>query len=273
MTNQSILIHVPATLGNFGGAAGRTALALDTLFNVKVSLRSNGEVGIRYFGDHGEQVPRDRENLLVRALEGALHFRNLEFTGACFEIYNSVPVGVGLGSSAAAVLAGLIAADRLFGLGLDEKTLLGLGAVYESRVENLQAAWFGGMISCAQEGSAFQPAPVPDDFALSVVVPATKTGQKSVPGLDEAVHLKAPGLLSAFVCGSGPAVGLFAEGDPVGPASAVVACFGRYGVACSVHEFRATRVGARDRNGVSSDLLTASDEWLGESPPVSLIPV
>ncbi len=175
MSNRSVLIRVPSTVGNFGGAVNCAALALEASLNVKVTPRIDGHMGIRYFGDSGERVPRDRANLVVRAMEAALHLKGLEFTGADFEIFSSVPVSVGLGSSTAAVLAGLIAADRLFRLKLDEKTIFDLAAIYESRGENLRAAWYGGFVVCAEEQGtvAYQRTVVPENLALNVIVPET----------------------------------------------------------------------------------------------------
>ena len=175
MQSRSVLVRVPATVGNFAGAMNCAALTLDAMFNVKVTPRLDGRVGIRYFGENGDRVRRDRSNLVVRAMEAALHLKGLEFSGADFEIYSSVPVGVGMGSSTAAVLAGLIAADRLYSLGLNEKTVFELAQIYETRIDNLHAAWHGGFVACLGEG----PAPVvrrtfvPGDFLLSVVTPET----------------------------------------------------------------------------------------------------
>jgi len=172
MTDRSVLVHVPATVGNFAGAIDRAALALDHTLNVKVTAHPDSHLAIRYFGENGERVPRGRTNLVVRAMEAALHARQRELKGADVEIYNSVPVGVGLGSSAAAVLAGLIAADRLFGLELGEKTLLDLAAVYEPRADNLRAAWLGGfVVSTGITPESSHRTEVPQEFVLHVVVP------------------------------------------------------------------------------------------------------
>ena len=173
MRPRSILVKVPATVGNFAGAMNCAAVTLDAMFNVKVTPRLDGRVGIRYFGENGDRVPRDRRNLVVRAMEAALHLKGLEFTGADFEVYSSVPVGLGMGSSTAAVLAGLIAADRLYSLHLNEKTLLELAKIYEARVDNLHAAWHGGFVACTGEASAqiLRRTFVPGDFVLSVVTP------------------------------------------------------------------------------------------------------
>ena len=316
MRNQSILVRVPATVGNFGGAVNSAALALDASLNVKVTPRLDGRVGIRYFGENGERVPRDRSNLVVRAMEAALHHNGLEFTGADFEIYSSVPVAVGLGSSTAAVLAGLVAADRLFGLALDEKTRFVLASLYESRGDNLRAAWFGGFTCCGEDGVTYRRTAVPEDFVLGVVMPrasATATGEnakvaageplpyyeasshfsraaaladffarpegahsfglqatlpayakKGAPGLKEVLQVRTPALLSVFICGSGPAVGILAQGDLAAAVAAVRECLARHGVGCASVEFRPTNAGAREWNGVSPDFV--SGRGLDASP-------
>lgn len=177
MATHSVLIRVPATVGNFGGAKDAAALALDAPLNVKVTPRLDGQVNVRYFGENGERVPRDRSNLVARSMEAALHLRELEFTGADFEIYSSVPVAVGLGSSTAAVLAGLLAADRLYELQLDEKTLFELASIYETRGDNLRAAWFGGFVVAADDaGAGYRRTVVPENFVLSVVAPEAALG-------------------------------------------------------------------------------------------------
>ena len=185
MATHSVLIRVPATVGNFGGAKDAAAMALDAPLNVKVTPRLDGQVNVRYFGENGERVPRDRSNLVARAMESALHLRELEFTGADFEIYSSVPVAVGLGSSTAAVLAGLLAADRLYELELDDKTLFELAAIYETRGDNLRAAWYGGFVVAGDESEgAYRRTVVPENFVLSVVAPDAplSTVRRESPG-------------------------------------------------------------------------------------------
>jgi homoserine kinase len=188
MRPRSILVKVPATVGNFAGAMNCAAVTLDAMLNVKVTPRLDGRVGIRYFGENGDRIPRDRRNLVVRAMEAALHLKGLEFSGADFEVYSSVPVGVGMGSSTAAVLAGLIAADRLYSLQLNEKTLFELAQIYETRVDNLRAAWHGGFVACKGEASAhiLRRTFVPGNFVLSVVTPELESCAAAAEGTDEA---------------------------------------------------------------------------------------
>jgi homoserine kinase len=309
MGPKSVLARVPATVGSFAGAMSCAALALDAPLNVKVSPRADGCLGVRYFGENGERVPRDRSNLVVRACEAALHFRGREFAGANFEIYSSVPVGVGLGSSAAAVLAGLIAADRLFDLRLEEKDIFNLASIFESRADNLQAAWHGGFVVRSEgPASAFQRTEVPQDSSLSVVVPETwmaadapgrrgkrrssggsrkdkdssfdldramalarffvqpgesypdflaplpPTCEKLVPGLEDALKVRLAGTAAVFVCGSGPAVGVLAQGDSSATVRAVRECFAAHGVASSAVELKASNAGARELNSPGAEV-------------------
>ena len=326
MANNSVLVRVPATVGNFAGATDCAALALDATLNAKVTPRADGHVGIRYFGENGERVPRDRSNLIIRAMEAALHLRGVEFTGADLEIYSSVPVAVGLGSSTAAVLAGLIAAVGLFRLELDEKTLFELAVIYESRRDNLRAAWAGGFVAAVdgQSASNYQHTLVPENFTLSVVIPETAlvvggrrarpsgriagkdfrthqqraavvadffatakkggalepdtvlppTCEKAVAGLEDALQVRVPGLLSVFVCGSGPAVGVLAQGDTAGAVQAVQECFARRGVPATATQFRPINVGAREWNAVRPDItLPAARPLASPLAKSSLIPV
>ncbi len=323
MGNQSVLVRVPATVGNFAGAMDCAALALDSSLNVKVTPRFDGRVGIRYFGENGGRVPRDASNLVVRAMQAALLQRELEFTGADFEIYSSVPVGVGLGSSTAAVLAGLIAADRLFRLRLDEKTVFELASAFEPRGDNLRAAWLGGFVAGTREGTwhAHRRTVVPENFVLSVITPETQlvksprpskaaaskapiepgehlsraqtfseffarpgngaspdagaplppTCEKRVAGLAEALEVRVAGVLAVFVCGSGPAVGILADGNPRQAVAQVGECFARHGVGWSAGDFRPTNAGARDWNSVLPDIALPPTRGLGASPRKSTL--
>jgi len=322
MTDRSVLIRVPATVGNFGGAAGCAALALDAALNLRASTRRDGHVGIRYFGENGESVPRDASNLAVRAMQAALDFKGLAFGGVDLEMYGSAPVGVGLGSSTAAVWAGLLAADRLYRLGLGEKTLFDLAGTLDPRGDNLRAAWSGGFVARFEESSSpvFRATVVPDDLALYVVIPETKaihnpetgsatsTGdrsaflnrartlsgllaqagrsetpqleeamtviaEKTVPGLDEALCVRAPGLQAMFVCGSGPAVGILAKSeDAERVTNAVMDRLARHGVRSRYAMFRATNTGARDWNAGGTEIRLAPPVGL-DMPEVPSLPV
>lgn len=267
MTSRSVKVRVPATIGNFLGDAACGALALDAVMNVTATLRRDGNIGIRYFGDSGERVPRDRSNLIVQALESAIDGRNRHFGGADLEIYSSIPVGVGLGASTAAVWAGLIAADRLFELGLEEKTFLELAGQIETRADNVRAAWFGGL----ERADAGPQHPVfPDKFILDVIIP--QVDGRSAAGLDEALQVRVPGA-TVFLCGSGPAVGVLEQSPTPGVTELVQECFSRNGVGSRRATFHPSSQGARQWNEPHTEIAFARGALGDTVYKPTLIPV
>lgn len=89
-------------------------------------------------------VALDRENLVVQAFE-SLHTAD----GIAFRIGGGIPVSRGLGSSAAAIVAGLVAADHMFELGLEKQDLLERAAAMEGHPDNVAAAIYGGFVLCS----------------------------------------------------------------------------------------------------------------------------
>jgi homoserine kinase len=128
------LVRVPASSANLGPGFDALAAALALYLNLEVV-----ETGT--FAVHTDlAVPRDRDNLVVRAFE-RLHPAD----GFEFRIASEIPLSGGLGSSAAAIVAGLMAADHLFELDAD---LLGIGAELEGHMDNVAAALNGGFVVC-----------------------------------------------------------------------------------------------------------------------------
>jgi homoserine kinase len=242
---DSVSIRVPGTVGNFAGVGGCGALALDVSMNVKVTRRLDGNVAVRYFGEDGERVPRDGSNLVVAAMRSVLENHGKLFPGADVEIYNTVPVGAGFGSSAAAILSGSIAADRLFRLDLDEKAMLERAEVCESRAENIRAAWLGGFVARvdAQTPYVYHHAKMPEDCVLTAVIPAVRG--HGIVAVEEALRIQVAGSPTIFLCGSGPAIGILAEIDPAPAISAVQDTFARHGIQTILAEYRPTNIGTR----------------------------
>jgi len=92
----------------------------------------------------GLEVSTGRDNLLVRAFE-SLHSAD----GIAFRLNSEIPLARGLGSSAAAIVAGLFAADHLFELALSREEILAAAAELEGHPDNVAAAIYGGFVICA----------------------------------------------------------------------------------------------------------------------------
>ena len=97
----------------------------------------------------GLDVPLDRSNLCVQAFES---LRSAD--GIAFRIRSEIPLAAGLGSSAAAIVAGLLAADHLYELAQEPEDVLDRAAEIEGHPDNVAAALYGGFVLCAEADGA-----------------------------------------------------------------------------------------------------------------------
>ncbi|HST38021.1 MAG TPA: homoserine kinase [Conexibacter sp.] len=129
------VVRVPASSANLG--PGFDVLAAALSLRLEVEVLETGRFAIETDLD----IARDRRNLCVRAFE-RLH-PSTDFT---FRIRSEIPLSGGLGSSAAAIVAGLTAADHLFELDAD---VFKLACEIEGHPDNVAAALYGGVVICA----------------------------------------------------------------------------------------------------------------------------
>ena len=148
------VVRVPASSANLG--PGFDCMAAAVGLHLQLEVRETGQFAI----ETDLAVARGRENLCVRAFE-ALHPAD----GFTFAIASDIPLSGGLGSSAAAIVAGLMAADHLFELDAD---LLALATELEGHPDNVAAALHGGFVICA-DGSAARFDPPTGLEAIAVV--------------------------------------------------------------------------------------------------------
>jgi homoserine kinase len=147
-------VRVPGSSANLGPGFDCMAAALSLELELEVS-----ETGA-FAVESDLPVPVGRENLCVRAFE-RLHPAD-DFT---FAIRSRIPLSGGLGSSAAAIVAGLMAADHLFELDVD---LLAEASAMEGHPDNVAASLYGGFVVCA-DGAATRFDPPTGLEALAVV--------------------------------------------------------------------------------------------------------
>jgi homoserine kinase len=157
------LVRVPASSANLGPGFDVMAAALS--LHVEVEVVENG----RFAVETDLAIARNRRNLVVRGFE-RLHPPD----GFTFRIASSVPLSGGLGSSAAAFLAGLMAADHLFELDAD---VLALGTELEGHPDNVAAALYGGFVLCADGAVTRLEAPAGLEAVLVVPHEPVRTKQ------------------------------------------------------------------------------------------------
>jgi homoserine kinase len=148
------VVRVPASSANLG--PGFDCMAAALALTLEVEVAETGEFAI----ETELPIARGRENLCVRAFE-RLHPAD-DFT---FRIRSQIPLSGGLGSSAAAIVAGLMAADHLFELDAD---LLAHASEMEGHPDNAAASLYGGFVICA-DGQATRFDPPTGLEALAVV--------------------------------------------------------------------------------------------------------
>lgn len=174
MTGQDASIVVPATSANLGCGFDCAAVALTLYLEVRGRLSSTPGFRIAYRGPDPERVPLDGSNLVARAACHAARSAGAEIAGGEIEIENAIPVAAGLGSSAAATVAGMLLAARHLGREFDPDTVVGLAAELEGHPDNAAGAYHGGLVLAAREESGqirVARTNVPQDLEFIAVVP------------------------------------------------------------------------------------------------------
>ena len=149
MTARRRLVKVPASSANLGPGYDVLAAALAMHLELEVEEAESFSVEAK-----GLDVPLDRSNLCVRAFES---LRAAD--GIAFRIRSEIPLAAGLGSSAAAIVAGLLAADHLYELAQETEDVLARAAEIEGHPDNVAAALYGGFVVCASDEGALASHP------------------------------------------------------------------------------------------------------------------
>ena len=157
------LVRVPASSANLG--PGFDVLAVALSLHLELTVLETGRFAVVTELD----VPRDRSNLVVRAFERLHPADAFEF-----RIASKIPLSGGLGSSAAAIVGGLLAADHLFELDAD---VLALAAELEGHPDNVAAALEGGVVICAANRVRLFDQPMGLEAALVVPSEAVATAE------------------------------------------------------------------------------------------------
>jgi homoserine kinase len=178
VTTRRRLVRVPASSANLG--PGYDVLAAAVSLFLELEVEETGEFSL----DPGElEVSTGRDNLIVRAFE-ALHPAD----GIAFRLRSEIPLARGLGSSAAAIVAGLFAADHLFELALSKEEMLAKATELEGHPDNVAAAIYGGFVICgpgqgdAPSAARFDP---PGGLEGIAVIPSeevsTERAREAIP--------------------------------------------------------------------------------------------
>ena len=257
-------LKVPASSANLG--PGFDALGLARGIYLECRFRPSSQLVIRASGRDAGAIPLDESNLIWQTALTVAADVGGTLPPVELEIRNDIPIGKGLGSSAAALTAGVVIADRLLDLGWKPLRVLNEAARIEGHPDNVAACVLGSIVASAIDSGGSARAvriEMPRGFGVAVVVPdfdlptskarsvlpecysradaefnvqraallvaAMAAGSASafptaledrfhhsyraplVPGLEEILKLRAPGLLGCVLSGAGPSILVFYE--------------------------------------------------------------
>lgn len=182
-----VTVTVPATTANIGPGFDALGLALSLRDEVRVRLEpaSAPAVTVRVDGEGAGTVPRDSRHLVVRAFRAVYDRLGLPRVHLSMWCTNRIPHGRGLGSSAAAAVAGVLAAQVLAGAGREDDAALVVASDLEGHPDNAAACLLGGLtIAWNDEAGprAVRSEPVPG-LRATVLVPATELSTETARGL------------------------------------------------------------------------------------------
>lgn len=257
-------LRVPASSANLG--PGFDALGLALGIYLECRFRNSERLSIRVEGRDAETISTGEDNLIWQTALAVARDVRVTMPAIELRIRNDIPIGKGLGSSAAALTAGVVIADQLLGLRWKPLRILDEAARLEGHPDNVAACVLGSIVASAIDSggvartvrlnmpAAFGVGVVVPDFMLptsqaravlpdcysradaifnvqraALLIAALATGSSSafpaaledrfhqpyrvslVPGLDDILKLRAPGLLGCALSGAGPSILVFYE--------------------------------------------------------------
>lgn len=142
---RKVTVTVPGSSANLGPGFDTLGLALSVYDTVEVEVIPSG-LEVEVFGEGQGEVPLDGSHLVVKAIRSALKAADAEAPGLRVVCHNNIPQSRGLGSSAAAAVAGVAAANGLSGFPLTEDQIVQLASAFEGHPDNASASVLGGAI-------------------------------------------------------------------------------------------------------------------------------
>ncbi len=188
-TPRAATVRTPATSANLGPGFDCLGVALDhhDTLSLEVAPRRRVEPLVTIHGEGADRLPRNERNLALRAAQRVLRAASVGLYISRLTMTNAIPIGGGMGSSAAAIIGGMVAANHLAGAPFGPGELLRLALELEPHADNLAPALYGGFTVAVIE---------PDGQPLVAVLPPP-VGLRAVvlsPDLTISTHQSRSGL-------------------------------------------------------------------------------
>lgn len=172
MSDAMWRLRVPASSANLG--PGFDALGLALGIYLECRFRQAETLQIRVAGRDSDKIPQTEENLIWQTALAVARDVQMEMPPVELEVDNEIPLGKGLGSSAAALTAGVVIADRILGLHWKPLRILDEAARIEGHPDNVAACVLGSIVASAIDSGGVARAvrlELPARYGVAVVVP------------------------------------------------------------------------------------------------------
>ena len=213
-----VRVKAPATTANMGPGYDCLGMALDVWNTIEIEVLDSGEPVVEVTGEGAGELGTGRDNLVYRSMEFLFQDAEQEMPLVRIRCDNAIPLARGMGSSAAAIAGGLVAANAICSQDYTPNDLLEMAATIEGHPDNVAAAVLGGMqlviSDKTEEGSRLYTVPinVPPELHAVVFVPqvriATEDARAVLPEkvtVADAVHnMGRVGLLVASMATNHP---------------------------------------------------------------------
>lgn len=152
----AVKVHVPATVANLGPGFDALGAAIQMYLEIEIEPRRDS-MDILIEGEGAETLPQDETNLVVRSMNTFFDHVGRRPPGFAVRVKNPIPLGSGLGSSAAAVVGGLYAARAVTGANVHQAEMVDMAATLEGHPDNVMPALLGGLVVCYRpNGGSFR---------------------------------------------------------------------------------------------------------------------
>ena len=175
-----VRVKAPATTANMGPGYDCLGMALDVWNTIEIEVLDSGEPVVEVTGEGAGELETGRDNLVYRSMEFLFQDAEQEMPMVRIRCDNAIPLARGMGSSAAAIAGGLVAANAICSQDYTPNDLLEMAATIEGHPDNVAAAVLGGMqlviSDKTEEGRRLYTVPinVPPELHAVVFVPQVR---------------------------------------------------------------------------------------------------